>query len=77
MIFGEPDVSITKTKDGRLIAEIHGVDVYDPTTGEIRSHSTDGPSLADKVAIAHKWITAGYSVTFVLRIVGVSQTQFH
>ncbi|GEO27407.1 restriction endonuclease subunit M [Alicyclobacillus acidoterrestris] len=41
MIFGEPDVSISKTKDGRLIAEIHGVDVYDPTTGEIRSHSTD------------------------------------
>ncbi|WP_206922648.1 site-specific DNA-methyltransferase [Alicyclobacillus suci] len=41
MIFGEPDVSITRTKNGRLIAELHGVDVYDPTTGEIRSHSTD------------------------------------
>jgi adenine-specific DNA-methyltransferase len=41
MIFGEPDVQIRKAKDGKLTAEIHGVDVYDPTTGQIRSHSTD------------------------------------
>ena len=25
-----------------LVVEIRGVDVYDPTTGEIRSNSTDG-----------------------------------
>jgi adenine-specific DNA-methyltransferase len=41
MVFGEPDVDITKQKDGALVAEIKGVDVYDPTTGEIRSSSTD------------------------------------
>ncbi|MFZ0820643.1 MAG: site-specific DNA-methyltransferase [Candidatus Acidiferrales bacterium] len=41
MIFGEPDVEIKKSKDGKLTAEIKGVDVYDPTTGQIRSHSTD------------------------------------
>jgi adenine-specific DNA-methyltransferase len=41
MVFGEPDVDIRKQKDGTLIAEIKGVDVYDPTTGEIRSASTD------------------------------------
>jgi adenine-specific DNA-methyltransferase len=41
MIFGEPDVEIKKQKDGKLIVEIKGVDVYDPTTGEVRSHSTD------------------------------------
>jgi len=41
MVFGEPDVKITKAKDGKLTAEIRGVDVYDPTTGEIRSSSTD------------------------------------
>ncbi|WP_306955641.1 IS3 family transposase [Alicyclobacillus tolerans] len=29
--------------------------------------------FADKIAIAYKWITAGHSVTFVLRIVGVSR----
>jgi len=41
MVFGEPDIDIKKAKDGRLTAEIKGVDVYDPTTGQIRSHSTD------------------------------------
>ena len=41
MIFGEPDIDIKKAKDGRLTAEIKGLDVYDPTTGQIRSHSTD------------------------------------
>lgn len=41
MVFGEPDVDITKQKDGKLVAEIKGVDVYDPTTGQIRSSSTD------------------------------------
>ena len=33
MVFGEPDVEITKQKDGKLVVEIKGVDVYDPTTG--------------------------------------------
>jgi adenine-specific DNA-methyltransferase len=41
MVFGEPDVEITKQKDGQIIVEIKGVDVYDPTTGQIRSASTD------------------------------------
>lgn len=40
MVFGEPDVEIKK-KNGQIIAEIKGVDVYDPTTGQIRSASTD------------------------------------
>ena len=41
MIFGEPDVEITKQKDGQFVAEIRGVDVYDPSTGQIRNASTD------------------------------------
>ncbi len=41
MVFGEPDVKITKGKGGKVTVEIRGVDVYDPTTGEIRSSSTD------------------------------------
>jgi adenine-specific DNA-methyltransferase len=41
MVFGEPDVTISKQKDGQLVAEIKGVDVYDPTTGAIRNSSTD------------------------------------
>jgi adenine-specific DNA-methyltransferase len=40
-VFGEPDLTVKKTKDGKLVAELRGVDVYDPTTGEIRSSSTD------------------------------------
>ncbi|MEO5763788.1 MAG: site-specific DNA-methyltransferase [Casimicrobiaceae bacterium] len=39
MVFGEPDVRIVK--DEGKVVEIKGVDVYDPTTGEIRSRSTD------------------------------------
>lgn len=41
MVFGEPDVEITKQKNGQIVVEIKGVDVYDPTTGQIRSGSTD------------------------------------
>ena len=41
MVFGEPDVAIKKKKDGNVVVEIKGVDVYDPTTGQIRSDSTD------------------------------------
>jgi len=41
MVFGEPDVDITKQKDGQVVVKIKGVDVYDPTTGQIRSASTD------------------------------------
>ena len=41
MVFGEPDVKIKKQKNGQIMVEIKGVDVYDPTTGQIRSASTD------------------------------------
>lgn len=40
MVFGEPDVSLTKSKD-KLVVELNGVDIYDPTTGQVRSSSTD------------------------------------
>jgi adenine-specific DNA-methyltransferase len=35
-VFGEPDITISESSDG-LVAELKGVDVYDPTTGEVRS----------------------------------------
>jgi adenine-specific DNA-methyltransferase len=41
MVFGEPDIDLKKQKDGQFVAEIKGVDVYDPTTGQIRSSTTD------------------------------------
>jgi adenine-specific DNA-methyltransferase len=40
MVFGEPDVEIRRTDDG-VVVEIRGVDVYDPTTGQVRSSTTD------------------------------------
>jgi adenine-specific DNA-methyltransferase len=41
MVFGEPDLEVKREADGKLSVEIRGVDVYDPTTGEVRSHTTD------------------------------------
>jgi len=41
MVFGEPDVAIERTDDGQLVVEVRGVDVYDPTTGQVHSSSTD------------------------------------
>ncbi len=41
MVFGEPDIVIHHGADDLLTVEIRGLDVYDPTTGQIRSHSTD------------------------------------
>ena len=38
MVFGEPDVEIKKQKDGQIMVEIKGVDVYDPTTGQKPDH---------------------------------------
>jgi adenine-specific DNA-methyltransferase len=43
-VFGEPDIEITRTAD-ELAVEIKGVDVYDPTTGEVRSRDTDHIAL--------------------------------
>jgi adenine-specific DNA-methyltransferase len=40
MVFGEPDVEIRSTAEGKIQIEIRGLDVYDPTTGEIRSQAT-------------------------------------
>ncbi len=41
MVFGEPDLDVRRQEDGRIVVEIKGVDVYDPTTGQIRNSSTD------------------------------------
>src|SRR5215216_4447902 len=41
-VFGEPDIEIrTPDGNGKLEVEIRGLDIYDPTTGQIRSNSTD------------------------------------
>ena len=40
VVFGEPDIDITNI-EGQITVEINGLDVYDPTTGQVRSSSTD------------------------------------
>ena len=42
-VFGQPDIDIRPAAGGagELQVEIHGLDVYDPTTGVVRSDSTD------------------------------------
>ncbi len=40
MVFGEPDIEIN-CADGEVTVEVRGLDVYDPTTGKVRSASTD------------------------------------
>lgn len=44
-VFGEPDIEIRDLPDGRREVELHGVDVYDPTTGIVRSGQTDRIAL--------------------------------
>jgi len=41
MVFGEPDLELRTLPGGKLLVELRGLDVYDPTSGEIRSSSTD------------------------------------
>ncbi|SDP61135.1 adenine-specific DNA-methyltransferase [Pedococcus dokdonensis] len=43
-VFGEPDIEIEDTADGYVV-NLKGVDVYDPTTGEVRSNDTSRIAL--------------------------------
>tara|TARA_R110002167_G_C12703590_1_gene654004 strand:+ start:3451 stop:6528 length:3078 start_codon:yes stop_codon:yes gene_type:complete len=42
VIFGEPDIDILETENGQYQVKLHGVDVFDPSTGEVRSDNADG-----------------------------------
>mgnify|MGYP001553343238 CR=1 FL=1 len=39
-VFGEPDIDLVDAAAGQLVVRINGVDVFDPTTGEVRSNDT-------------------------------------
>jgi adenine-specific DNA-methyltransferase len=66
-VFGEPDLEIRRTEDGEVVVELHGVDVYDPTTGEVRSRDTDRIALwmidtdynGDSFFVRHCYFTGG------------------
>jgi adenine-specific DNA-methyltransferase len=42
VVFGEPDIEVLHEADGRLMVHVKGVDVFDPTTGEVRSDGAEG-----------------------------------
>ncbi|MFM2056799.1 MAG: hypothetical protein RLY71_1184 [Pseudomonadota bacterium] len=42
VIFGEPDITVLPTGDGQVRIKVNGVDVFDPSTGEVRSDGADG-----------------------------------
>lgn len=41
VIFGEPDIEILDAKDGQIQVKVNGVDVFQPSTGEVRSNGPD------------------------------------
>jgi adenine-specific DNA-methyltransferase len=42
VIFGEPDIEIPPANDDQIQVQIHGVDVFHPQSGEVRSSGPDG-----------------------------------
>ena len=66
-VFGEPDLDVRRTGDGQVVVELRGVDVYDPTTGEVRSRNTDRIALwmidtdynGDSFFVRHCYFTGG------------------
>jgi adenine-specific DNA-methyltransferase len=42
VIFGEPDIDMIYAKNGQIQLKVKGVDVFDPSSGEVRSDSADG-----------------------------------
>lgn len=66
-MFGEPDVAIEHTDAGEVRVQLRGVDVYNPTTGEIRSNSTDEIALwmidtdydSDSFFVRHCYFSGG------------------
>jgi adenine-specific DNA-methyltransferase len=42
VIFGEPDIEIHHLSGEQIFVQVKGVDVFDPSTGEVRSDSADG-----------------------------------
>jgi adenine-specific DNA-methyltransferase len=41
VVFGEPDIVVRADGGDRHVVEIRGVDIFDPTTGQVRSNAVD------------------------------------
>lgn len=42
VVFGEPDIDLLREKNGQVRVKVNGVDVFHPSTGEVRSDGKDG-----------------------------------
>jgi adenine-specific DNA-methyltransferase len=42
VIFGEPDIDVLDSAEGKIRVKVNGVDVFHPNTGEVRSDGADG-----------------------------------
>lgn len=42
VIFGEPDIELSKHSDGRYTVRVRGVDVFNPATGKVKSDGPEG-----------------------------------
>lgn len=66
-VFGEPDITLSLTDDDQMVVELNGVDVYDPTTGDVRSNDTGQIALwmidtnynGDSFFVRHCYFTGG------------------
>jgi adenine-specific DNA-methyltransferase len=45
VVFGEPDIEISKTKKDQYVVKVKGVDVFKPQTGEVESGGPDSIAL--------------------------------
>jgi adenine-specific DNA-methyltransferase len=45
VIFGEPDIEILPAEEGQIKVKIKGIDVFHPSTGEVRSDGAEGIAL--------------------------------
>ena len=46
VVFGEPDIDVREAGDGQIEVEIKGVDIFDPTTGEVKSSDDPAEDIA-------------------------------
>ena len=42
VIFGESDITLENAENNQLRVKVNGIDIFDPSTGEVRSDETDG-----------------------------------
>ncbi|HEY5105153.1 MAG TPA: site-specific DNA-methyltransferase [Caulobacteraceae bacterium] len=46
VVFGEPDIAVEEADSGEVRIRIRGVDIFDPTTGEVRSSADPADDIA-------------------------------